>query len=1848
MEAIRIIEKNNRFILQLFQDRDGAVKLMKSVSEAQPSLDSQAQLQNEFKVAGRLKHESIRQVLGESFYEKRKCLLLEYIEGENLKQIGLMDLGTFFRFALQLAAALKYIHDEGVIHRDISVYNILFNQVTNQFQLIDFGLAVSKNDKYQPDSVIGTPAYSSPELTGRLQRQPDQRVDLYSIGVVFYEMLTGGNPFRDVSDMQTIYKQIALLPEPPHEINTAIPITVSRIVMKLIAKDPDHRYRGAAGLIYDLEEAQLLFHRNIIPMDFEPGSSEKPPPYNETPEMIGYKNQQKLLFDQFNNMLNGRSQLSWLTGTKGIGKSTLVHSLLPKFFDHQVMYLNIGTGSGSVKPYAFLFELFEAILQRIDEETEEQILKRKIRFSAENISDVSFLVDEIPSLSRFITKKNISQDHGSIQSQNRYQLALQDLLRVLAIPDRPIIAHFTSSDHKDKESANFFSKFVKDVPQEFIWIIFEHGVDENVPKDHQIHLDGLSENEMEQLFRKMISGEIRSEEKMLEYIQSYAGSVPGKLIYLVRYWYEQQFFEFDNKRKYWFWHHPDQKTLFPEAIQSVFHIQDPVERDVLEWASLIEGSFTIHILDRLSEYDRSTLTEALQSLNIKNHILAHTNSSLEESYKLTSRMDPIILIPDQDTRIKRHIAIVNELTLSGEDPYRLAYHANKSLETGDNTFKGEAAVRFNLQAGLKAKDEGAFHLARHYFKMANQQLEFLKSIDLKTSYTLYLNHAELTALDGEHEEAVKIFDLALKSASDPLEKAEVYTSQMMLYNHQGDHEASLRSGMKALETIGFPVPEKANRIMLIRKLALSWIRLRKKDPMDMLKLPQIEDKKVILSLRIMENLHTALFNKSSELLLIVLLISMERILKYGNAPEGYSAYAGFGAVLALGFSNYKKGWAFTIAGTEMTNQFNNKLYQGRGLFAKGAWMINYITHTKESIPVLEEGIELSKESGDFSYATNGYTNLQEALFMAGIPLESMEKKVDEMIAFTYQIGYDDILALSLSSKLYCMRLSNREHEFEALLEQRFNGRNLEQYTIESSFKHIRIYYLILDAYWNFFNGNYEKGLEDIKLSKPLLYTLQGPAIIVDYYVIRGLLNYESYLKTQDKKALKYLKNSITKLRKYAKLVPANFEHRYNMLKALEIRLKGKLFDARELMREALVLAREHEYLQIEGICASYLSRWFNEMGQKDYAWLHFRDSINVFAKWQSPFLTGQINSEFQTFVTLPSSSTSRTASSSTFQSGHSGFSNPEVLMQSALNVAAETDFESLLDVMNRIFVEQAGASRSLLFIRSGKELRLLYAMENDRKSFHTFPGKPINEVKAIPMSILSLVLRTQETLIINDTSNEQRFRFEPYLRNADPFSIMVTPLVYRGDLTGIIYFENNLLTNAFSERRQELLNLLSGQFAVSLQNARLVEELEHRVKERTLALESEKDRADHLLKNILPAETAEELKIRGKATSRYHEKVTVIFTDFIGFTKTSEKMHPESLVKMLDYYFRTFDKIIGKHGLEKIKTIGDAYLCVSGLPIFHNGHAVNAIRAALEILRFVESSESKEHYGLEIRIGIHSGPVVAGVVGEEKFAFDIWGDTVNTASRMETNSESGKINISKETMDLLQSSGDYSFTYRGKIKAKNKGEIDMYFIEENQTTLMDHQSAIQHILDKMSNELSDELHYHSIEHTHEIMESARKIGIAEGLNDMELSLLATAAAYHDSGFLISVNDHEEKSTEVVADLLPDFGFSASQIRQIQNMIIATRIPQQPKDLLSKVLCDADLYYIGTDSFFETGEKLYEEFSIQGVVNNRQDWIALQIRFLESHHYFTQTAKTSCDAPKQKHLEELKKMLDVSS
>ena len=431
-------------------------------------------------------------------------------------------------------------------------------------------------------------------------------------------------------------------------------------------------------------------------------------------------------------------------------------------------------------------------------------------------------------------------------------------------------------------------------------------------------------------------------------------------------------------------------------------------------------------------------------------------------------------------------------------------------------------------------------------------------------------------------------------------------------------------------------------------------------------------------------------------------------------------------------------------------------------------------------------------------------------------------------------------------------------------------------------------------------------------------------------------------------------------------------------------------------------------------------------------------------------------------------------------------------------------------------------------------------------------------------------------------------------------------------------------------------------------------------------LEKEKEKVEQLLLNILPEGTAEELKNKGRSKARYYRNVSVLFTDFVGFSKIAEDMKPQDLVHQLDGYFSTFDEIIEKYDLEKIKTIGDSYMCAGGVPIRNKSNAIEVTLAALEIKEFMRVRAEEDPTTWQIRIGINTGEVIAGVIGLKRFAYDIWGASVNQAQRMEMHGQPGIVNVSGNTYEFI--APYFECTYRGKIQTKHKGMLDMYSVKgikpelsENGEGLVpnkkfwkivdlhlyssiNYMKAERHIMKILETQLSPKLLYHSINHTIDVTKAVERLAIMEGITDEDLFLLKSAATYHDAGFIEKYENNEEIGMRLAREILPKYGYAKEQIDVIDGLIKSTEIPQSPQSHLQQIMCDADLDYLGRDDFHEIADLLRRELREHGKLNSDRLWDEIQIKFLEQHTYFTKSAIDSRRAKKLMHIEEIKERL----
>lgn len=425
-------------------------------------------------------------------------------------------------------------------------------------------------------------------------------------------------------------------------------------------------------------------------------------------------------------------------------------------------------------------------------------------------------------------------------------------------------------------------------------------------------------------------------------------------------------------------------------------------------------------------------------------------------------------------------------------------------------------------------------------------------------------------------------------------------------------------------------------------------------------------------------------------------------------------------------------------------------------------------------------------------------------------------------------------------------------------------------------------------------------------------------------------------------------------------------------------------------------------------------------------------------------------------------------------------------------------------------------------------------------------------------------------------------------------------------------------------------------------------------------------RINQLLRSIFPSNVLEDLNANNKYSPRRVENGVVLFTDFEDFSFKAKSIKPIRLVKKLEYYFNQFDIIVKRYRLEKIKTIGDAYMALAGVTENAPHPAIRACLAALEMRDFVRNEKEvakavgREFW--EIRIGLHMGPLVAGIIGTNKMSFDVWGDTVNIASRAESGTLPGTIAITKMIADEV---GEYfNLESRGEIPIQKRGgKIEMFFINNIRLahclygegkypsaslrahcglSTIDFEHMRKDILNRIKALIPQEYIYHDIQHVMNVEKAAIRFAKLEGIDEESILLLQTAALYHDSGFILKYANNETFAADLARANLPKFGYSKDQIETIAKIILSTGYDVEPQTILERIMCDADHDYLGRADYHNVALKLRKELELVGTVMSNLEWIDFQLNYLEGkHRFFTITAKNIRLLGKKARITELK-------
>ena len=1658
---------------------------LKILNEEFPSAFQLAHLENEFSFCSDPSSASIRKALQRTQVENHQAIAFEYIEGLNLKKYLTTHALSFLQqlnLAADIALALSELQKQDIFHGQLHPENILVEKGTHKVFIIDFSTASlltgnGLEQQARKNFKQGILPYMAPEQTGRINRNIDSRADLYSIGVLFYQLFTGQLPFESSDPVELMYSHIAKTPVAPNKVMPSLPKILSDIILKLMSKNAEDRYQSAFGLHSDLEKCISSLHEHNQVSGFELGANDFSGKYYAQQKLYGRDVELKTLYSVFEETTQGEKRMLMVSGHSGSGKSALISEVQQPIARENGLFISGKFDPLQIDtPYSGFVQAFTELSNHIkaEEITLQQEWKRRIKEGLGNTG--ALLTDLVPGIEALIGKQEVVADLKGTEAQNRFNFTLLNFIKATARKEQPLVLFLDDLQWSDASSMNLLKVMMDEHDLRYFMIIGAYRLNE-VSQEHSL-MRIFSSLRADNIFFE----EIRLEELTLRSVENLIGDLfhtrqadatelaeiiyqktKGNAFYVHQFLksiYEEKILFFDFDQQKWIWKKDmiDQMNVSGNVVDLMTSLIQKLPEDsvdLLTIASCIGNRFDKRSLSLIKQISEKNVSQLLVQPLTEGVIIATGNQ-----YKFShDRIQQAIysLIPDEEKKqihyqIAKSISATNTDTELQERIFDIVNQWNIAIDLILEEDRKFYVAGLNLSAARKAIISTAYPQALQYYE---KSLQLVNKSYWETKYefilTLTGEAAEAAYLCGEFEKVDTLVADIMQNSRNFIDLTKGYEISIKKLIAQNKLMESIRLGLEILEKMGTRLSVKPGKIATLLGLLQTKNAIRNKDTDYFTSLPEMTNHEKNAMMRILSDISSASYFAAPELVPLLIFKMVRLTVKYGLSRKSPYSFAAYGFILSAYMGEIYNGIKYGQIALNIVKKLKADELNASILTTNNVFLTHWQKPLHETIPDLEKAFVNSLESGDHEWGSYAAHNLAYQSFIMGFPLKELARKT-ETLDLQIEKFRQDLTIKRL--RIFRQSIQNLIHHSDApeiLKGEIFDEDLLSEADISENNK---VYFHNLyfqKCYLSLIFNKPEKAYQYAIKTGQFLESVRGSALYPLYSFVQSLaiLGQTGLTKeTIRKNDLKTVKNNIKKLHKFEKLCPENYRYKRLFVEAEYHRLLGEDAHAKNAYDATLKEASEQNMLHDLALCWERAGRFFLDTHQEVLAKFYLQNAYKSYLQWGANAKVQQMTDDYKLLET--SSKYDLDPDIAGMQQNHMTEDlDLSTVIKAAAALSGEIVLSRLLKKLMQITLESAGAQSGFVIMEKEGEQYIEAEIHAEQDDVKTLQSIPVRRSGILAESVVNYVNLTQEVVILDNALQSNLFANDEFIKTNRPKSILCLPLLNQGKLQGIIYLSNDLTAGAFTEKRLALLKLLTGQIAISIENALFYSDLENKVRDRTAELQVEKKKSDDLLLNILPVEVADELKHNGYTRPRSFDLVTVMFTDFKDFTLQSEKLSPEELVTLIDTCFKKFDEIITKYDLEKIKTIGDAYLCVSGLPNPDEHDANKVVYAALEIIEFInafqkEATANNDCY-FDIRIGIHSGPLVAGVVGHKKFAYDIWGDTVNTAARMEQNSETNKINLSSDTFRLV--SGNFNCTSRGKQHAKNKGMVDMYFVD---------------------------------------------------------------------------------------------------------------------------------------------------------------------------------------------------------
>jgi predicted ATPase/class 3 adenylate cyclase/GAF domain-containing protein len=1588
----------------------------------------------------------------------------------------------FFEFSGRLVDICRQIHEKRIVHKNIQPANILVDE-DGGLRVIDFNVSSELTREHLNRSSVlewneRSLPYISPEQTGRINRDIDYRTDFYSMGVTFFQLVTGQLPFSATDPLEWVHFIISRQPPLASSVNPEVSLMLSQILAKMMSKNAEDRYQSSYGVKADLEKCRDLWSKGQQEVSFQIGSSDVSRRFQIPQKLYGRENELSKLESCFNNAAEGAVEFCLVSGYSGIGKTSLVHELGKPIISKKG-YLIDGKFEQFRQnaPYAALASAFRDLTRQILGEPQKQLDIWNERISKALGSSAHLITELIPELELIIGKQPPVPDLLPAEAQNRFQLLFVNFVKVFANEEHPLVIFLDDLQWSDIPTLNLLNRLVTSHELSHLLLIGAYR-DNEVETAHPLSLtisDIQAKRNVEQLFLKpldLAATEALTRETLLcnddrtaglsRIIFEKSAGNPFFTIELLKNLKERDIIFFDASRGCWDWDLAGAKNAdYSDNVIGILVANqsrlDPDTQEVLQLAACIGNSFdlkTLSIIHGTSmESTASSLLEALKQNMIapaseSYRLVGLTDGNEKVASPSPDQINPVYKFQhdriqqaaysriDDNSRKALHLSIGRlMLQYAGEQDLdeKLMdivrhYNEGRELITVDN--ERWQLVRLNLSAGIKAKQSSAYDAALDYLK-TGQELAGDKAWASQYALTWQLNNELQYSfyLTGDWANADIWTNLLLDHSRTDVEKGLLLSARARQYATTGRMRQSLEAAYEGLSIMGINFNSEPTTTDVDEEKSQILQNLGGKPIAELINMPDSTDEKSkIASQLIMEIFPAAFLSASGVMFPYLVLKSVNISLKAGNSPEAAFAYAAYGMLLCGFFNDPALGYAYGKLGVDMIEKYNDISLKSRIIYVYAMFIHHWTNHWSTMTPWFRKGIEAGYQSGDLLYLA--YSAQDCIIWDPRLDLETASQEHRKLLAIVRDCEYQDSFdsgSLFLQMQLNFQGLTDGVY---SMTDEQFDeGKCVEgmlQRRFMTGISNYHIYKAEIHLLYNDAAGAMGHVLEQEKRMASVIALPQAVRFSIVSFLVRSML-----LHTLDSEAkevsLLIMRENLEKVSSWAQYCPENFEHLRLLMQAEMAIFSGDLSVALRHYEQSMATAKRNGYIRDEAMATECAARALMKQGLNRPASAYLQDAYHLYYRWGAHRKVEQMEREYDSLnstLTLGSKSDPRARMLST-KGNAADLLDISSVLKASQTISGELILGKLLKDSLQILIENAGAQKGAIVEYADGQLNI--QVQSKISGGDTdLAGEDRNDFASLPVTLINTAIRTQEPAVIDNASELNAFSSDPYIRDHKPISVMCVPLPRHGSSSSAVYFENNLTQSAFTRERVEVIKLLASQASISMENARIYEKQEKLLKAQ---------------QRFVPGEFLKHLGHRDISRVQLGESVsmemTVLFSDIRNFTSLAEKLSPQAVIELLNYLYSELAVPIRASGGFIDSYSGDGIMALFAVP------AKQAITAAIGMSSTLSAYNQRNQGQSKIRIGlgINTGPLVLGTMGaDDRMQCSVLGDNVNLASRIEqlTRVYEAQCLVSEQTLMAVGDPETFSTRLVDRVAVKGK------------------------------------------------------------------------------------------------------------------------------------------------------------------------------------------------------------------